>query len=105
MKISDVIFSAMTINDLHKYEIKNYKIINKENNLITFINTNFEIKENDIIFCQSDYLELFFEIFKVDYENITLISSQSIEKSVKICTKKTKLCFQMVFSKCKLFKK
>ena len=47
MKISDVIFSAtMTINDLHKYEIKNYKIINKENNLITFINTNFEIKEN-----------------------------------------------------------
>ena len=94
MRISDVIFSAtMTINDLHKYEIKNYKIINKENNLITFINTNFEIKENDIIFCQSDYLELFFEIFKnVDYENITLISSQSDRKISKNLYKKKPNC-------------
>ena len=70
MKISDVIFSAtLSISDLEKFKIKNYKIIKKENNLITFINTSFEIKENDIIFCHSDYLELFFEIFKnVDYK-------------------------------------
>ena len=65
MKISDVIFSAtLSMSDLEKFKIESYEVLKKENDLITFINTSFEIEENDIIFCHSDYLELFLKYLK-----------------------------------------
>lgn len=100
MKISDVIFSAtLSMSDLEKFKIERYEVLKKENDLITFINTSFEIEENDIIFCHSDYLELFFKVFRnIDYKDIKLISSQSDRKINNNLYKKKPSCVSKWYS-------
>ena len=57
MKNSDVIFSGtLSEEDFLKCNFKETKIVHKENNLITFINLEIEIQENDtIVFNNSAY--------------------------------------------------
>ncbi len=82
MKNSDVIFSGtLSEEDFLTFNFKKPKIINKKNNLITFINLEIEIKENDIVYCQLDYLEALFRLIKkLDFSNIKIISTQSDRK-------------------------
>ena len=47
-----------------EFNFKNPKLISKQNNLITFINLEVKIKENDIIYCHLDYLEILFRLLK-----------------------------------------
>ena len=100
MKISDVIFAAtLSYSDLKKFNIKNFRIIENNNNLITFVNCTFELKENDIIFCQSDYLELLFQILKNEkFENLKLISSQSDRKINRNIFNKKPSCIKYWYS-------
>jgi len=82
MKNSDVIFSGtLSEEDFIKFNFEKPKIILKENNLITFINLEIDIKENDIVYCQLDYLEVLFRLIKkLDFNNIKIISTQSDRK-------------------------
>ena len=51
IKQSDQVFSAsLSQEDLEKFNFSDIKIIEKNNELITFINLNFSVQENDIIY-------------------------------------------------------
>ena len=82
MKNSDVIFSGvLSEGDLKKFNFENSKVISKQNNLITFINLEMKIKENDIIYCHLDYLEILFRLLKyLKFKNLIIISTQSDRK-------------------------
>ena len=79
MKNSDVIFSGvLSEEDFKEFNFKNPKLISKQNNLITFINLEVKIKENDIIYCHLDYLEILFRLLKnLQLKNLIIISTQS----------------------------
>ena len=79
MKNSDVIFSGvLSEDDFKKFNFKNPKLLSKQNNLITFINLEVKIKENDIIYCHLDYLEILFRLLKnLQFKNLKIISTQS----------------------------
>jgi len=79
MKNSDVIFSGvLSEEDFKKFNFKIPKLISKQNNLITFINLEVKIKENDIIYCHLDYLEILFRLLKsLQFKNLIIISTQS----------------------------
>ena len=93
MKNSDVIFSGtLSKEDFIKYNFKKPKIVFSKNNLITFINLEIAIQENDIVYCQLDYLEVLFKLIKkLDLKNIKVISTQSDRKiDKKIYNRKPK---------------
>ena len=48
---SDVVYSEiLTLEQFKNLDLKNYKIINKTENLIFYKLTEFKLKENDVIF-------------------------------------------------------
>tara|TARA_B100000886_G_scaffold319187_1_gene259742 strand:- start:3486 stop:4532 length:1047 start_codon:yes stop_codon:yes gene_type:complete len=83
--ISDLIFAETTsdFNFNEKNKDNNLEIIQKrtvnDSVFITYINNKFKICSNDIIFCQTDFIEEFFiSIEKYNkLENLTLITHQS----------------------------
>ena len=85
MKQSDVVFSGtLSREDFLKCNFRKSKVVENKNNLLTFINLEIEIKENDIIYCHLDYLELLFKLInKLEFSNIKIISTQSDRKITK----------------------
>ena len=94
IKQSDQVFSAsLSQEDLEKFNFSDIKIIEKNNELITFINLNFSVQENDIIYSHADYVESLFHILKdFKFQNIKVISSQSDRKISKNLFKKKPKC-------------
>ncbi len=93
MKNSDVVFSGtLSENDYSDFEFSNTKIISKQNGLVTFVNMEIDIKENHIIYCHLDYIEiLFHKIKNLNFKNLKIISTQSDRiVSRKIFNKKPK---------------
>ena len=79
-KIADVIFSINIPNeDLSKFNADNYKIISKNRDFTGLKLKNLKIKNGDIVFCNSSYLNLFFKYLRrlKRITSITLITSQS----------------------------
>ena len=79
-KIADVIFSINVPNeDLSEFNIDEYKIISKNPNFTGLKLKNLKIKNGDIVFCNSSYLNLFFKYLRrlKRITSITLITSQS----------------------------
>ena len=85
IKQSDQVFSAsLSQEDIEKFNFSDIKIIEKNNELITFINLNLNIQENDVIYSHADYVESLFHILKkFKFQNIKVISSQSDRKITK----------------------
>ncbi len=85
IKQSDQVFSAsLSQKDIDNFKFTDIKIIEKNNELITFINLNFNLKENDIIYTHADFVESLFDILKkFKFQNIKVISSQSDRKITK----------------------
>ena len=79
-KIADVIFAINVPNkNLSEFNVDDYKIISKNSEFTGLKLKNLEIKNGDIVFCNSSYLSLFFKYLgrlnKIT--SITLITSQS----------------------------
>ena len=85
IKQSDQVFSAsLSQEDLERFNFSEVKIIEENNELITFINLNFSVQENDIIYSHADFVESLFHILKkFKFKNIKVISSQSDRKITK----------------------
>lgn len=100
MKNSDVIFSGtLSEDDFLKCNFKEPKIVHKENNLITFINLEIEIEENDIVYCQLDYLEVLFRLIKkLNFSNIKIVSTQADRKINKRLFDKKPSCISKWYS-------
>jgi len=59
---SDVVFSeVISIKEFEKLNFKNLKIIYKKENEVCYINTRLLIKENDIIFSNTDFVKYLFK--------------------------------------------
>ena len=79
-KIADVIFAINVPNDeINNYSNNNYKIISENTQFTGFKLKNLKIKNGDIIFCNSSYLNLLFKYLQrlKDIKSLTLITSQS----------------------------
>ena len=85
MKQSDVVFSGtLSREDFLKCNFRKSKVVEDKNNLLTFINLEIDVEENDIIYCHLDYLELLFKLInKLEFSNIKIISTQSDRKITK----------------------
>ncbi len=96
--LSDVIFSeVVSKTDFDfKNQRNNLSIVQKSNvnnsEFIWYINNEFEIKDGDIVYCQTEVLKRFFNIIEnLKLKNITLITNQSdISIDRKIYSKKPK---------------
>lgn len=79
-KIADVIFAINVPNkNLSEFNIDDYKIISENSEFTGLKLKNLEIKNGDIVFCNSSYLSLFFKYLERlnKITSITLITSQS----------------------------
>ena len=79
-KIADVIYAINVPNeDLSNFDIDDYKIISKNTEFTGLKLKNLKIKNGDVIFCNSNYLSLFFKYLNrlKKITSITLITSQS----------------------------
>jgi hypothetical protein len=84
-KISDVIYSeAIDINESNNLDTNNIETsYTLEENIFIYSLKNFSLKENQIIFCKSDYLlDLFAKLQNVKFSNIKLITGQAATPSV-----------------------
>lgn len=91
-ELSDILYAGnISTNLFLKLNKENLKIISKNDLFVTFKIKNLKIKDGDIIFCSSGYLEvLFYYLNKAKkVRNLTLISGQS-DRSIdsKIFNKK-----------------
>lgn len=100
MKKSDVVFSGiLSKEDFLKYNFRRSKVVENKNNLITFINLEINIEENDIIYCHLDYLEILFKIInKLEFSNIKIISTQSDRKITRGIFKQKPDCVSKWYS-------
>lgn len=94
IKHANQVFSAsLSHEDIDRFNFNDIKIIEKNNELITFINLNFNLKENDIIYSHADFVDSLFDILKkFKYRNIKVISSQSDRKITKNLFNKKPKC-------------
>ena len=77
---SDVVYSEIVTRDqFNILDLQNFKIINKTENLIFYKLTEFKLKENDVIFCNSDMLKNLFSDLKnvMNLKNLKLITNQT----------------------------
>lgn len=99
IEISDVVFSAdLTVEQFKKKKITKIHLL-ENSNRIKYLNLEFEIKENDVIFCVTEHVKLLFKLLRnnLKYKNLTLITSQSdIEVDAKLL-KKLPSCFSRWF--------
>ena len=83
---SDLVFSeVLSKKEFEKLDSVDLKVVYEEKNKICYINKNLKIRENDIIFTNTDFMKyLFKELKKVDnLHNLKLItqwSDQAINK-------------------------
>ena len=62
---SNIVFSEIISND--EFDIiksKSYKVLHQSASETNFINTEFVINENDIIFCNTDFVKDLFNVLK-----------------------------------------
>lgn len=78
-KISNVVFSGVFLpKQIDELKVERYKIVKTINEFLYIRNLDFELKENDIIFCRTEDLKILFSLLsKVNLKNIKLISHQS----------------------------
>lgn len=84
-KISDVIYSeAIDIKESNNLDTNNIETsYTLEENIFIYSIKNFSLKENQIIFCKSDYLlDLFAKLHNVKLSNIKLITAQAATPSI-----------------------
>lgn len=97
---SDLIFIAtLSTADIESLGIKEYRVVEQNNELLTILNLKFKLKENDIVYCHTDYVESLFEVLKnFEFSNIKLISSQSDRKVGKKLFSKKSACISTWYS-------
>jgi len=96
-KIADIVFSGVFLKtQIDSLKIKNYKIIQNLNNFVYIRNLNFEIRENDVIFCRTEDVKLLFSLIsKLNFKNIRIITHQSdLDIDYKLYAKKPKCISQ-----------
>ena len=76
--MADVIFSeTLSVDDFNNRNLNAF-IIHKNKDYMTYILKNFKLNDGDVIFCNSDYLEVLFKSLKnKKIKNLKLISHQS----------------------------
>lgn len=100
IKNSDQVFVVtLEKGDLKSIQLDNFEVIEETEELVTLINKNLIICENQIIYCHADYVEGFFELFKdIEYKNLSLITSQSDRKITKSLFRKKPKCIRKWYS-------
>ena len=100
-KHSDIVFSEyLSTEEFDKYlsQEKDIKILEKIQNdrasFVWYVNTNFTLNENDIVFCNTEIVELLFEKLKSvkTLNNIKLITHQSDRTITKTLFNKKPKC-------------
>ena len=79
-RLSDIVYSeSVTTEQYDKLKNENTRIVFKSSDQVLYINTKFKLNENDIIFCNSNFIEsLFNELNKIDnLQNLKLITNQT----------------------------
>lgn len=95
--LSDVVFTEININS--KKMGGEFKILSKNKNIFTFLNTSMNIKEGDVIFSVTDYVHILFKLLKnKNINNLTLITHQSDKKINKRLYKKKPKSIKRWFS-------
>ena len=93
---SDVVFSEMVTHEqFDRFKDKeNLEIVYKDRNLVFYIRKKFKLKENDVVFCNSHFIELLFNNIKdSEFQNLKIITHQTdIPVKKNIYMKKPK-CF------------
>ncbi len=82
-RLSDIVYSeSVTTEQYDKLKNENTRIVFKSSDQVLYINTKFELNENDLIFCNSNFIEsLFNELNKIDnLQNLKLITNQTDRK-------------------------
>lgn len=77
---ADVVFSEMVTHEqFDRFKDKeNLEIVYKDRNLIFYIRKKFTLKENDVIFCNSHFIELLFNNIKYsEFRNLKIITHQT----------------------------
>jgi hypothetical protein len=77
---SDIVYSEIVTHEqFEKLEIKNYKIINQTDRLIFYKLTEIGLKENDLIFCNTDVVKNLFNLLRnvKNLKNLKLITNQT----------------------------
>ena len=76
---SNVVFSeVISVNEYELLDKKNLQIISKQQNQVSYILKNIQLKENDVIFCNTDFVSFLFEILKnIKLKNIKLVTHWS----------------------------
>lgn len=97
---SDFVFSAtVNLEDFQNLDIKNFYKLKEDNGLFTFINLEIVIKENSIIYCHADYVELLFKFLQnCNFRNLILLSSQSDRQINKKLFKIKPACIKVWFA-------
>ena len=85
---SDIVFSEILTHDqFNKLNIEDYTIVNKNSRFVFYKLNKFHLKENDVIFCNTDMVKSLFYLLKgvKNLKNIKLITNQTdtlIDKSL-----------------------
>ena len=85
---SDIVFSEILTHDqFNKLNIEDYTIVNKNSRFVFYKLNKFHLKENDVIFCNTDMIKSLFFLLKdiKNLKNIKLITNQTdtlIDKSL-----------------------
>ena len=105
-KKADIIFTQ----EIHKSEYthiksNNHYLIKQNDKKVCYLNKNFVLHENDIIFCKTDYLNFLFKLLKKNkkLKNIKLITSQSDRKISRNLYSKKPECISKWFAVNTLF--
>ena len=79
-RLSDIVYSeSVTVGQYEKLKDENTKVISDSNDQVLYLKTHFKLNENDLIFCNSNFItSLFKELDKVDnLKNLKLITNQT----------------------------
>jgi len=99
-KIADVVYSGIFLEEqIRDLNLKNFKVLQKNQDYLEIKTKEFELKENFIIFSRIDDLEgLFYLLKNVNLENIKLISHQSDKSITEKLYKSKPKCISSWFS-------
>jgi hypothetical protein len=100
IKKADSVFTAsLNKEDLETFGFTNIEILETKNELITFLNSNLTIEENDVIYSHTDHVESLFKILEtLKFKNIKIITSQSDRKITKKLFNKKPNCISEWYS-------
>jgi hypothetical protein len=100
IKKADSVFTAsLNKEDLESFGFTNIEILETKNELITFLNSNLTIEENDVIYSHTDHVESLFKILEtLKFKNIKIITSQSDRKITKKLFNKKPNCISEWYS-------